>query len=60
MTILKSAINDLFKTSLFLWLFLLLLEFWRPGTVHRFVNLEYYFYFLLLFSLIIKFVNFSL
>jgi len=57
MIIFRSAINDLFKTSLFLWLFLVLLEFWRPGTVHRFINLEYYFYLLLIFSLLIKFFN---
>lgn len=59
MTTFKTILQDLFRTSLFLWLFLLLLEFIRPGTVHRFINLEYYFYCLLLFALIIKFINIS-
>ena len=57
MTIFRIIIKDLFIFSLITWLFLLFLEFSRPGTVHRFVNLEYGFYFLLLLSLIIKLVN---
>ena len=57
MTIFRIIVKDLFIFSLVTWLFLLFLEFSRPGTVQRFLNLEYYFYFLLLLSLMIKFIN---
>lgn len=44
----QQIIQDFFNTALILWLIFILLEISRPGSVQRFINLEYYFYFLLL------------
>lgn len=41
-------VNDFFKTAFLLWIILLIFEFVNPGMVNRFINLEYYFYFLIL------------
>jgi hypothetical protein len=44
----KIIIKDFFNTAFVLWLGLLFYELLRPGAVHRYLNLEYYFYFLFL------------
>ena len=53
--LIKKIIKDLFIISLVTWLLLVLVEFLRPGTVQRFINLEYWFYLILLLSLLLKF-----
>lgn len=52
MIVKKQIIKDFFNTALSTWLLLLVFELSRSGSVQRFVNLEYYFYFLLLVFLI--------
>lgn len=44
----KAIIKDFFNAALITWLLLLAYELLDPGAVQRFLNLEYYFYFLLL------------
>lgn len=44
----KIIIQDFFNTAFGLWLVLLIYELLQPGAVQRYLNLEYYFYFLLL------------
>jgi hypothetical protein len=54
----KTIVKDFFNTALVTWLVLLAYELLNPGAVHRYLNLEYYFYFLLLlfiFRQILKF-----
>ncbi|MDP2812118.1 MAG: hypothetical protein Q8O32_00280 [bacterium] len=41
-------INDFFKTAFVTWLLLVIFELLNPGMVQRFINLEYYFYLLIL------------
>jgi len=41
-------INDFFKTAFITWLLLVIFELSNPGMVQRFINLEYYFYLLIL------------
>lgn len=50
-------INDFFKTFTILYLVFLILEILNPGMVHRFINLEWYFYALLLLYLIKNIFN---
>jgi hypothetical protein len=45
---LSIIVNDFFKTVFLLWIILLIFELVNPGMVNRFINLEYYFYFLIL------------
>lgn len=54
----KVIIKDFFNIAFITWLILLVYELLSPGAVQRFVNLEYYFYFLLvifIFRQIVKF-----
>ncbi len=54
----KIIIKDFFNTAFITWLLLLVYELLSPGAVQRYINLEYYFYFLLLifvFRQILKF-----
>ncbi len=55
MIVKEQIIKDFFNTALITWLFLLIFEFTRAGSVQRFINLEYYFYFLLLIFLLKRF-----
>lgn len=41
-------IRDFFSIALGTWLVLLCLELWQPGLVNRQIDLEYYFYGLIL------------
>lgn len=52
----KLIIKDFFKVALWLWLVLVLLEILFPGAINRFLNLELYFYALVLFFIILRFV----
>ncbi len=58
MNIRKKIIQDFFTVAFITWLVLLIYELLSPGAVQRYINLEYYFYLLLLvfiFRQIIKF-----
>ena len=46
--------KDLFNISLVTWIILVILEFIKIGMVQRFINLEYYFYFLLFIFILYK------
>jgi len=48
MKILEIISKDFFKTALIVWVCLVLLELLNTGMVQRFINLEIYFYFLIL------------
>lgn len=52
----KLIIKDFFKVALWLWLILVLLEILFPGAINRFLNLELYFYALVIFFIIIRFM----
>lgn len=52
----KLIIKDFFKVALWLWLVLVLLEILFPGSINRFLNLELYFYALVIFFIIIRFM----
>lgn len=52
----KLIIKDFFKVALWLWLVLVLLEILFPGAINRFLNLELYFYALVIFFIIMRFV----
>lgn len=52
----KLIIKDFFKVALWLWLILVLLEILFPGVINRFLNLELYFYALLVFFIILRFM----
>ncbi|KKP89866.1 MAG: hypothetical protein UR94_C0033G0018 [Parcubacteria group bacterium GW2011_GWA2_36_10] len=52
----KLIIKDFFKVALWLWLILVLLEILFPGAINRFLNLELYFYSLVIFFIILRFV----
>jgi len=54
-SLIRKIIKDLFIISLITWLLLVLIEFLQPGAVQRFINLEYWFYLILLLSLLLKF-----
>jgi len=47
-------VKDFFSIALGTWLILLLLELFKSGMVHRFINLEYGFYGLCVVYLILK------
>lgn len=49
--------KDFFKTALITWLFLVFMELVNTGMVQRFLNLEIYFYFLLIFYIFIKIID---
>lgn len=53
--IFRKVYRDFFSTAFFSWVILLGIEFFDRGSVHRFINLEYWFYFLLLASLVFLF-----
>ncbi len=58
MNVRKVIIKDFFNTAFLTWVFLLFYELLDPGAVQRYLNLEYYFYFLLIifiFRQILKF-----
>ncbi len=48
MKMLEIISKDFFKTAVIVWIFLVLLELSNTGMVQRFINLEIYFYFLIL------------
>lgn len=48
MKTLEIISKDFFKTALIAWVVLVLLELLNTGMVQRFINLEIYFYFLIL------------
>ncbi len=52
----KLIIKDFFKVALWLWVVLVLLEILFPGAINRFLNLELYFYLLVIFFIIMRFV----
>jgi hypothetical protein len=54
MRVMYTIIKDLFNIFFITWIILLFLEFFNPGMVHRLINLEYYFYCLLLLFLILR------
>ena len=37
-------LKDFFQAALLTWIVLVILELLNPGMVHRFINLEFYFY----------------
>jgi hypothetical protein len=47
-------IKHLFNAALSTWLILLVFELARPGMVQRFINLEYWFFALLILFILIK------
>lgn len=51
----RQIYRDFFGIALLTWLILLGIEFFDRGSVHRFINLEYSFYFLLLLSFVFLF-----
>ncbi|MCB9802578.1 hypothetical protein H6761_00985 [Candidatus Nomurabacteria bacterium] len=51
----RKIYRDFFTVALCTWLLLVIVEFIDRGSVHRFINLEYWFYFLLLASLVFVF-----
>lgn len=50
-------VKDFFKTALFTWLILVFLELINVGMVQRFINLEIYFYFLVLVYIFNKIID---
>ncbi len=46
MKLLYKIVKDLFNISLITWFILVMLELSKNGLVQRFINLEYYLYFL--------------
>jgi len=50
-------VRDFFNISLGTWVILLVLEIFNPGMVQRYLNLEYYFYFLLIIFIIYRTVR---
>jgi hypothetical protein len=50
-------LKDFFNITLGTWLILVLLEFFNPGMVARFINLEIWFYGLLLVYLVYRLVD---
>ena len=46
MKLLYKIVKDLFNISLITWFILVMLELSKNGSVQRFINLEYYLYFL--------------
>ncbi len=57
MHLVYKIIKDFWQTAFLTWLILLILEMFKAGMVQRFINLEYYFYFLFLFYLAILFIK---
>lgn len=53
--IFRKVYREFFTTAFLTWVILLSVEFFDPGSVHRFINLEYWFYFLVLTSLVFLF-----
>lgn len=49
--------RDFFKTTLITWLILVFLELINAGMVQRFINLEIYFYFLVLVYIFNKIID---
>mgnify|MGYP004007413279 CR=1 len=49
-----AMIKHLFNAALSTWLILLVFELARPGMVQRFINLEYWFFALLILFILIK------
>lgn len=47
-------IHDFFKVALGTWIILFSVEIAHPGMVHRILNLEYYFYFLIIVYLVYR------
>ena len=47
MKLIYKIIKDLFNISLITYLILIILEFMKVGLVQRFINLEYYLYYLI-------------
>jgi len=47
-------IKDLFNISLITYLILIILEFIKVGSVQRFINLEYYLYYLIFLFIIYR------
>jgi len=47
-------IKDLFNISLITYLILIILEFMKVGLVQRFINLEYYLYYLIFLFIIYR------
>ncbi len=47
-------IKDLFNISLITYLILIILEFMKVGLVQRFINLEYYLYYLIVLFIIYR------
>jgi len=50
-------IRDFFNVSLATWFVLLVFEVFNPGMVQRYLNLEYYFYFLIILFIIYRSVR---
>lgn len=54
----KKIIQDFFNVAFSTWILLVLYELLSPGAVQRNINLEYYFYFLLLIFIFRQIVRF--
>jgi hypothetical protein len=52
---LRQIYRDFFTVALITWLLLVLVELLDSGAVQRFINLEYWFYFLILASFVFLF-----
>lgn len=52
MRIIFLVIKDFFNVALATWLILVAFEFSKPGMVQRFINLEYWFYILVIIYII--------
>jgi len=52
--VIRKIIKELFVISLATWLILVVWELLVAGAVQRFLNLEYWFYFLLILSLYLR------
>jgi len=57
MKTINIIIGDFFKVSIITWFILLSFELLNPGMVQRFINLEIYFYILILVYIFNKFID---
>ena len=54
MKLLYKIVKDLFNISLITWFILVMLELSKNGLVQRFINLEYYLYYLIFLFIIYR------
>lgn len=57
MRIIRAISQDFFKTALAVWVILVIMELLNSGMVQRFINLEIYFYILILVYIFNKIID---